>query len=514
MRIVGETDADVIVVGAGNAAACAALAARDAGAEVIMLESAPRDERGGNSTYTAGAMRFAYRDVEDLASVIGDISEAERETVDFGSYTEEQFFDDMFRVTEYRTDPELCEVLVRRSRATLQWMRGQGVRFQASLGRQAFKVGGRFKFWGGVSCEAWGGGPGLVDSLLAAVERKGIRLHYETAAVSLIQDDDGVAGVRVRHEGRIRELRSRAVVLACGGFESNAEMRARYLGPNWDLAKVRGTRFNTGQGIQMALDIGAMPYGHWSGAHAVAWDQNAPAFGDLAVGDSFQKHSYPFGIVVNARGERFIDEGADFRNYTYAKYGREILGQPGMFAWQVFDAKVQHLLRDEYRIRQITKVRADTLEELAGRLEGVDPARFLETVAAFNAAVRQDVPFDPNAKDGRAAMGLAVPKSNWANTIDTGPFEAYAVTCGITFTFGGLKVSTAAEVEESGGRAISGLYAAGELVGGLFYGNYPGGTGLTSGAVFGRIAGEGAASHALGARHGEGIKEKPVASRA
>jgi len=491
-----EPTVDVIVVGAGNAAACAALAARDDGATVLMLEAAPREERGGNSTYTAGAMRYVFNGVDDVRSVVPDLTPDVIENTDFGAYTEEDFFDDMFRVTQYRTDPVLVEILVRQSLPTLQWMRHQGVRFQTSHGRQAYKVDGRFKFWGGLSVEVWGGGPGLVDMLHASLEKKGVQVAYETNAVALITDDQGVCGVRVKQNGQTRDLHAKAVVLACGGFESNAEMRARYLGPNWDLAKVRGTRFNTGNGIRMALDIGAMPCGHWSGAHAVGWDQNAPAFGDLAVGDAFQKHSYPFGILINARGERFVDEGADFRNYTYAKYGREILNQPGQFAWQVFDAKVSHLLRDEYRIRQITKVSADTLEDLADRMDGVDREGFMRTVLEYNAAVRQEVPFNPNTKDGRSAEGISPRKSHWANTIDTGPFEAYAVTCGVTFTFGGLKINENAQVEETSGQSIPGLFAAGELVGGLFYHNYPGGTGLTSGAVFGKIAGREAAAFA------------------
>jgi tricarballylate dehydrogenase len=197
---------------------------------------------------------------------------------------------------------------------------------------------------------------------------------------------------------------------------------------------------------------------------------------------------------VNARGERFLDEGADFRNYTYAKYGREILAQPGQFAWQIFDSKMLHMLRDEYRIRQITKVSSDTLEGLADQLEGVDREGFLRTVKQFNAAVRKDIPFNPNLKDGRAAEGIVPRKSNWADTIEVGPFEAYAVTCGVTFTFGGLKVGRNAQVQDIAGNAVPGLFAAGELVGGVFYHNYPGGTGLTSGAVFGLLAGEGAAA--------------------
>lgn len=492
-----KLDTDVIVVGAGNAASCAALAAREKGARVLMLEAAPREEAGGNSTYTAGAMRVVYNGVEDILTLVPDLTDDVIANTDFGSYTTDNFFDDMFRVTQYRTDPELVDILVNRSLETLQWMRRQGIRFQTSHGRQAFKVDGRFKFWGGLACEVWGGGPGLVSMQHEAAEKAGVEILYDTAAIRLIGDVNGVHGVEIQQAGEHRSLLARAVILACGGFESNAEMRARYLGPNWDLAKVRGTRFNTGFGHRMALDIGAMPFGHWSGCHSVGWDQNAPAFGDLAVGDAFQKHSYPFGIMVNARGERFVDEGADFRNYTYAKYGSEVLRQPNQFAWQVFDAKVQHLLRDEYRIRQITKVYADTIEELAQKLDGVDPEGFLRTVSEFNAAVRSDIPFNPNVKDGRAARGLAVPKSNWANTIDQGPFEAYAVTCGVTFTFGGLKISGDGEVQNAFGGAIPGLFAAGEIVGGLFYHNYPGGTGLTAGSVFGRIAGSSAAHYTL-----------------
>ncbi|HXW84054.1 MAG TPA: FAD-binding protein, partial [Candidatus Binataceae bacterium] len=262
----------------------------------------------------------------------------------------------------------------------------------------------------------------------------------------------------------------------------------------WDLAKVRGTRFNTGDGIRMALEIGAMPYGNWSGCHAVGWDRNAPEFGDLGVGDQFQKHSYPFGIMLNANGRRFVDEGADFRNYTYAKYGRVILEQPGQFAWQIFDDKVKHLLRDEYRIKQITKVSADTLDEFVRKLEDVDSAAALGEIRAYNQAVNTAVPFNPNVKDGRNTPGLAVPKSNWANPIDQPPFLGFAVTTGITFTFGGLRITRDAQVVDTEGKPIPGLYAAGELVGGLFYFNYPGGTGLMSGAVFGKIAGTSAAA--------------------
>jgi tricarballylate dehydrogenase len=480
---------DVIVVGAGNAAFCAALAAQEEGASVLMLEAAPQEESGGNSRFTAGSIRVAYNGVDDIKALVPDLTEAEIATTDFGTYTKDQFFDDMARVTQHRADPDLVELMVTRSFDTLCWMRDKGVRFIPIYGRQAFKVDGKFKFWGGLTVESVGGGPGLVSMLTEAAKKRGIEIRYQTRVLDLLYNGARIEGVRVRHSGEVADLRGKSVVLACGGFEANPEWRTRYLGPGWDLAKVRGSRFNTGDGIRMALDIGASPRGNWSGCHAVGWEMNAPEFGDLAVGDQFQKHSYPFAIMVNATGKRFVDEGADFRNYTYAKYGRVILEQPNQFAWQIFDQKVKHLQRDEYRIRQITKASADTIEELAKKLDGVDPAQFVKTIAEYNAAVRADIPFNPNVKDGRHTQGLAINKSNWANTIDQPPFEAYAVTCGITFTFGGLRISTDGEVLNTDYEPIRGLYAAGELVGGIFYFNYPGGSGLISGAVFGKIAG-------------------------
>ncbi len=489
---VDPRETEVVVVGAGNAAMTAALSASEHGAKALLLERAPYDERGGNSRFTAGAIRFAHDGIEDLLKVMPDLSDEEIKNTDFGTYTRDEYFDDMGRLTRYRCDPDLTEVLINNSLETMIWMREKGLRFQPSFGRQAFKVDGKFKFWGGICLEAWGGGPGLVDMLTQTVEKEGIEILYGTRAVELIVEGGTVRGVVAREGNNIFDIRAKAVVLASGGFEANAEWRTRYLGPGWDLARVRGTRFNTGDGIRMALDIGAMSTGNWSGCHAVGWDRNAPEFGDLAVGDQFQKHSYPFGIMVNAHGKRFVDEGADLRNYTYAKYGHEILKQPGQFCWQVFDAKTSHLLRDEYRILQITKVQADTIEDLAEKLDDVDAAGFLAEVEDFNAAVNTDTPFDPTVKDGRSADGLPVPRANWANTIDTPPFEAYATTCGITVTFGGLKITTEGHVVNSDGEPIPGLYAAGELVGGLFYFNYPGGAGLMSGSVFGRAAGSSA----------------------
>jgi tricarballylate dehydrogenase len=489
---------DVIVVGGGNAAFCAALSAAESVKKVLILERAHEDEAGGNSRFTAGLFRLAYRGADDLKTLIPDLSEQEIANTDFGTYTEEQFLDDMARVTEYRCDPDLTEILVKKSFPTAAWMRARGVRFTAAWGRQAFKIGGKFKFWGGLTVEAVGGGPGLVESLTQIAKKAGIEIWYGARALSLLSDDSGVHGVTVKKDGKTIQVQGKAVVLAAGGFQANTEWRTRYMGPGWELAKVRGTRFNTGDAIRMALDIGAAPHGNWSGCHAVAWDRNAPETGDLAVGDGFQKHSYPWCVYINADGKRFVDEGADFRNYTYAKYGRVILQQPKQFAWQIFDAKMKQQLRDEYKIRQVTKVTGNTLEELVAKLDDTDQEAALKELKEYNAAVQTDIPFNPNVKDGRCTKNLKINKTNWANTLDTPPFEAYAVTCGITFSFGGLKINTRGQVINSDGELISGLYAAGELVGGIFWFNYPGGSGLTNGAVFGKIAGASAAAAASG----------------
>jgi tricarballylate dehydrogenase len=488
---------NVIVVGGGNAGLCAALSAREQGASVLVVEKAPEEWRGGNTFFTAGAYRFAYSGMEDIRALIPDLSDPEVESMELDPYPEDQYFDDLMRVTEDLADPDLAMLLIRQSLPTMHWLREKGVRWLLMFGRQAYKVNNKFRFWGGLVVEAVGGGTGIVEAQVNRAAKDGIEIRYGTKATRLLMDQAGsVTGIEVRGPDGLAMIPARAVVLSSGGFQANSEMRARYLGKDWDLARVRGTPFNTGDGIRIALEVGAQPFGHWTSCHAVAWDYNSPPHGDRKVGDGFQKHSYPLGIIVNLRGERFVDEGADFRNYTYAKYGREILQQPRRAAFQLFDNKVVHMLRDEYRIREVTKATADTIEGLADKLE-IDKAGLVRTVREFNAAV-QDGPFNPAIKDGKCTKGIQPPKSNWAQPLDTPPFVGYHVTCGITFTFGGLRVDLEGRVQDTENRSIPGLYAAGELVGGLFYNNYPGGAGLMAGAVFGRLAGHEAARYARG----------------
>jgi tricarballylate dehydrogenase len=348
-----DLSCDVLVVGAGNAALCAALSARAAGASVMVLERAPEDERGGNSRFTEGSMRFAFNGRDDILKVVPDLTDDEKAITDFGSYTEEQFFDDIARVTDYRSDPDLAELLVKRSYETVMWLRSMGIRYMPKYGKQAYKVNGRFTFSGGVVLEVWGGGPGLIEALYKLARDRGVAIHFNARALNLLYDDTGVHGARARIDGKTVDIRSRSVVLACGGFEANSEMRARYLGPGWDLAKVRGTRFNTGDGIRMALDASAMPYGNWSGCHILPTDINTPNYGDITLGDAFQKNSYLFGIMVNSSGQRFFDEGADFRMYTYVKCGLAVMKQPQQLAWRAVPGHRARIQRRGASLRSV-----------------------------------------------------------------------------------------------------------------------------------------------------------------
>ena len=488
---------DVIVMGAGNAALSAALAAKEICGSVLVVEKAPEYFRGGNTYFTGGIIRFAFDGIEDIKTLIPDMSPTEEASVDVGSYSQDQFYADMMRVTQGLSDPELAQILVSRSLPTMQWLRSKGVRFVLSYGRQAFKDGDKFRFWGGLLVEAVGAGKGLSDQQFETAQREGVEIRYSTQGVSLLRDDLGkVSGLRVLGPDGFEDVAARTVVLASGGFEANAEMRSRYLGPGWELVKVRGIPYNTGDGIRMALDVGAQAHGHWSSCHAVAWDMNAPPFGDRNITELFQKHSYPLGLIVNLEGQRFLDEGADFRNYTYVTYGRALMSQPQGVAFQIFDEKVRDMLRDEYRIDQVTMAKADTIEELAIRLD-IDAEGLSRTVHEFNASVQTNIPYNPAIKDGRGTAGIDPPKSNWAQPIDSPPYLGYAVTCGITFTFGGVKIDNRGQVVTNSQEPIPGLYAAGEMVGGLFYYNYPGGSGLSSGMVFGHLAGTSAARDAM-----------------
>lgn len=487
---------DVVVVGAGNAAFSAAHAATEWDRSVLVLEKAPREWAGGNSYFTAGAIRTTFRDLNDLRPLLDDLSDQEALLIELPPYTPKDFKADMKRVTEGKSDEKLTEILVNDSADAMRWLYEKGLRFRLMYDRQSYRVDGKHRFWGGLVLGVVGGGRGLIEQHLAAAEKAGIEVRYESPIVDLLRDSDGnITGVVCSGDNGFEEVNAGAVVLAAGGFESNKDLRVEHLGPEWALAKVRGTPYNTGEALLTALDAGAQPYGQWDGCHSIAWDAAAPPTGDFKLTNLLSKQSYPLGIVVNLNARRFIDEGADFRNYTYAKYGAEILKQPRAITYQLFDAKTAPLLRqDEYTAPGVSRYEANDIRTLADKI-GLDPDSLDQTVREFNAAV-QPGKFNPAVLDGKHTEGIIPPKSNWATQLDTPPYLAFAVTCGITFTFGGLKIDAEARVLDRADHPIPGLCAAGELVGGLFYHNYPGGSGLTAGTVFGRRAGQTAAQYA------------------
>jgi succinate dehydrogenase/fumarate reductase flavoprotein subunit len=356
-------------------------------------------------------------------------------------------------------------------------------------------------------------GKGLYKWHCDVARANGVTVYYDSPATELITDDltGDVLGIKILKDGVNKRIGAvGGVVLASGGFQASSALRAKYLGPGWDLAHVRGCKYSTGDGHTMARKIGARFTGNFSGCHSTCWDGNSPRDeGNRVLTNQYTKSGYPLGLMLNAVGNRFVDEGFDLRNFTYALFGKEILKQPQGIAFQVWDAdQAKWLRKEEYADDVTTNIRANTLEELADKLapKGLkDKRQFLQTIAEYNEAVdafkaeNPNVKFDPAIRDGAGTQSskkaLALAKSNWATPCKNGPFVAVEVTTGITFTFGGLAIDpyTAAVISEASRKPIKGLYCAGEILGGLFWDNYPGGSGLTMGSILGRMAGKEAA---------------------
>ncbi|KAF2963719.1 hypothetical protein GQX73_g9852 [Xylaria multiplex] len=491
---------DVIVVGGGNAGFSAATTAAQAGARVLLIEKAPLDNAGGNTYFTAAAYRCCFEGLEDLlpylyqADGTKGLSQELIDKIEMAPYTKADFHADITRVTKGRANPALANLLVGKSREAIQWLINNGARFMLSFNRQSFLTDGKYKFWGGMVLNMLGQGKGLFQWHLNLAQENGVTVRFSCPAIDLITDPvtNAVLGIKVYWDGKFSTIAAKGgVILACGGFQASPALRAKYLGPGWDIAHVRGTKYNVGDGHRMAETVGALLEGNYSGCHSVAWDANSPRnWGDRVLTNQNTKSGYPLGIMVNVEGRRFVDEGFDLRNFTYAIFGREILKQPQGIAFQIWDASGSKWLREEeYADDVTTNIRADSLEDLAEILvtKGLtSKTQFLDTIEQFNAACKdfqKEQPtriFDPAIRDGMSTQGksrgLSLPKSNWAMPLEKGPFQAVEVTCGITFTFGGLAATPKAEVLSEATRSpIEGLWCAGELLGGLFFNNYPGG---------------------------------------
>jgi tricarballylate dehydrogenase len=487
---------DVIVVGAGNAALASAVSAKENGAaRVLVLEKAPREMRGGNTHWSGGVLRFAFDDPREIGPLLPG---AEEEFEDFYDgiqpYTFDDFHGDLMRVTSGQTDPVLSRILVGNSKDTVFWMNRVGaIEMEPAVSLTGVREGNKVVWARGLVVRAAHEGVGLSRSWFATCERMGIEIRYGSAVTGFLVDGRGGAcGVIVRDDDGVQEIEGRAVILGCGGFEANVQMRTQHLGPLVGAAKVRGTPYNQGDGLRMAMSqLGALPWGQWSGCHATPISADWGNFAPRELTDKSNRLSYLYGVMINRKGRRFVDEGEDGAMFTYAKYGRAILAEPGAKAYQIFDQQVVHLLEPRYSTSK--PLVADTLEALVAQMDIDDKPQALRTLNEFNAAAKRTGDgFDPARKDGLATSGLALEKTNWALKLEKPPFHAYTATGGITFTFGGLKIDEHARVIGTDWRPIPGLFACGEMVGGLFFDNYPAGTGLVSGATFGRIAGRAA----------------------
>ncbi|MBW3656444.1 MAG: FAD-dependent tricarballylate dehydrogenase TcuA [Gemmatimonadetes bacterium] len=457
---------DVLVIGGGNAALCAALMAREAGASVLLMEASPRAWRGGNSQHTRN-LRCMHDAPQDVL-------------VD--AYPEEEFWQDLHKVTGGNTNEELARLAIRASSTCRDWMRKHGVRFQPSLAGTLHLSRTNAFFMGG--------GKALVNAYYRSAERLGVEVRYESPAEALeLQDGRFIAAY-----SQGARIRARSCVLAAGGFESNREWLREAWGQNergeWpaDNFLIRGTRFNQGVLLKHMMAQGADFIGDPTQAHCVAIDARAPLYDGGIV---TRVDAVSLGVMVNREARRFYDEGEDFWPKRYAIWGRLVAMQPGQIGYCVIDAKAV----GRFMPPVFPGIRADTLPALARELD-LDVATFMQTLNDYNAACRVGT-FDHTVLDDCRTEDLTPPKTHWARPIDTPPFLAYALRPGVTFTYLGLKTDAQARVH-FGGTPSPNLYVAGEMMAGNVLGKgYTAGVGMSIGTAFGRIAGEQAARAAL-----------------
>ncbi|MFM1814363.1 MAG: FAD-dependent tricarballylate dehydrogenase TcuA [Pseudomonadota bacterium] len=484
--------ADVIVIGGGSAAFEAAVSAKQSGAErVVMLEKAPEPEFGGNARYSHTGFRFVHSGKDEIHAFIPEVDPGEFSKMEIKPYTREEFIADLNRVTQNLIDPVLADMLVDESNAAAHWARETGIKW---MHEKFAVVDGRYHFEPGRNVQTLGGGKGQLEQWRRIATALGIDIRFESRVGALLGNNRQINGVHVVSPDKEYDLEARAVIACAGGFQANPEMRARYLGENADLLKVRGSKHNTGEVLMMFIAMGARATGHWQGAHQTPIDAGAPSFEtpvrEDGRGNKMNRYDYCHGITVSSLGQRFFDEGESFHSYTYAKTGRAVRTQPGNIAYQIYDKKGIAMFRHGPDF-PATFEEAGSIPELAQKI-GLNPDVLEDTVAKFNAAVDGTVPFNPSILDGKRTRGLNPDKTNWAQRLDEPPYRAYPVSGGITFTFGGLALDTEARVLNTSNEPIRGLYASGDIIG-LFYHNYPSCTGQTRNLVFSRKAGQNAA---------------------
>ena len=454
---------DVLIAGGGNAALCAAITAARAGASVLVIERAPTPYRGGNTRHTRN-MRVAHEAGNEILT---------------GPYPVDEFWEDLLRVTAGHTDRELARLTLEKSVELWDFLYAQGVRYQPSLGG-TLSLGRTNAFF-------LGGGKTLLNALYRTAGKLGVVVRYETTVVDMAITGSRFESATVEHEGGRETIRANAFVAASGGFEANLEWLTEAWGPAAANFLIRGTPYNRGELLRLLLENGVAQVGDATQGHAVAIDGRAPKFDGGIV---TRLDCVPFGVVLNAEAQRFYDEGEDFWPKRYAIWGRLVAGQPEQVGHVFIDAKSIKLFMPSV----FTPAKADTIEELAARI-GLDPAATRASIDEFNAACRVGH-FDHTAYDACHTEGIEPPKSHWARPIDTPPYYAYTLRCGITFTYLGVKVDRGARMQMADGRPADNLYAAGEIMAGNVLGQgYLAGIGMTIGSVFGRLAGEGAASH-------------------
>jgi tricarballylate dehydrogenase len=455
---------DVLVVGGGNAALCAAITARRAGARVLLLESAIKDFRGGNSRHTRD-IRYLHRAATDYVT---------------GAYGEEEFWDDLLQVTGNETNEQLARLVIRSSEDLEAWMQATGVRWQRPL-RGTLHLARTNLFM-------LGGGKAMVNAYYDTAAKLGVEIAYETEVRQLKMSGGRFVSAAAHNDGAAKEVAAKSLVIAAGGFEANIPWLREYWGDAADNFIIRGTPQNQGLMLKQLLDQGAKPVGDPRGCHAVALDARAPKFDGGIV---TRLDSVPFGIVVNQKVKRFYDEGEDFWPKRYAIWGRLIAAQPDQIAYSIIDNKaLPHFMPSVF-----PPLEAGTVAELASAL-GLSAEALTAAVAEFNRAVRPGR-FDPGNLDDCRTEGLEPPKSHWARPIDTPPYYGYPLRPGITFTYLGVTVDEHARVIMLGGEPAENIFAAGEVMAGNILGKgYLAGFGLTIGSVFGRIAGREAALRA------------------